>query len=128
MQFDKDINGKYAEIFLKLREILLGFQDIKETKNAKQTSYSDSYAIVAMMRDRGDKFVFALGKGAVLQEKYPFLEGDGKIVRHMYFSDISDVNEELVQEIIEETLVLNMEANEIKLLRKQIVKSRKARK
>lgn len=31
MQFDKEINGKYAEIFLKLREILLAFQDIKET-------------------------------------------------------------------------------------------------
>jgi len=49
MQFDKDINGKYAEIFLKLREILLSFQDIKETKNAKQTSYRDKCAIIAMM-------------------------------------------------------------------------------
>lgn len=120
MQFDKDINGKYAEIFLKLREILLSFQDIKETKNAKQTSYSDSYAIVAMMRDIGDKFVFALGKGYTLQEKYPFLEGDGKIVRHMYFSDISDVNENLVREIIEETMILNMEAYEMKRLQKQL--------
>lgn len=120
MQFDKDINGKYAEIFLKLREILLGFQDIKETKNAKQTSYRDRYAIVVMMRDRGDKFVFALGKGYALQEKYPFLEGSGKIVRHMYFSDINDVNEDLVREIIEETMILNMEAYEMKELKKQL--------
>jgi len=34
IQFDKDVNGKYAETFLKLREILLSFQEIKETKNA----------------------------------------------------------------------------------------------
>ena len=120
MQFDKDINGKFAEIFLKLREILLSFPEIKETKNAKQTSYRDEYAVVAMMRDRGDTFVVSLGKGYALQEKYPFLEGDGKIVRHLYFSDISDIDEYLLREIIEETLILNMEAYEMKRLRKQL--------
>ena len=120
MQFDKDVNGKYAEVFLKLREILLSFQEIKETKNAKQTSYRDNYAIVAMIRDRGDTFVMSLGKGVALQEKYPFLEGDGKIVRHIYFSDISDIDENLIREIIEETLILNMEAYELKRLRKQL--------
>jgi len=38
MQFDKDINGKYADIFLKLRAILLSHKEISEIKNAKQTS------------------------------------------------------------------------------------------
>ena len=118
MQFDKDINGRYAEILLKLREILLSFSEIKETKNAKQTSYRDSYAIVAMIRDRGDKFVMSLGKGVALQEKYPFLEGDGKIVRHLYFSDTGDIDEGLIREIIEETIILNLEAYEMKRLRK----------
>ncbi len=85
-----------------------------------QTSYRDSYAIVAMMRDRGDTFVVSLGKGYILQEKYPFLEGNGKIVRHLYFSDISEIDEDLLREIIEETLILNMEAYEMKRLRKQL--------
>jgi len=120
MQFDKDINGKFSEIFLKLREILLSFPEIQEIKNAKQRSYRDEYAIVAMIRDRGDIFVVSLGKGYMLQEKYPFLEGDGKIVRHLYFSDISNIDEDLLREIIEETLVLNMEAYEMKRLRKQL--------
>jgi hypothetical protein len=71
-----------------------------------------------MMRDRGDRLVFALGKGAVLQGKYPFLQGDGKIVRHLYFKSIDEVDEGLICEIIEESLVLNMEAHELKLLRK----------
>ena len=120
MQFDKDINGKYAEIFLKLREILLSFPEIKETKNAKQTSYRDNYAIVAMIRDRGDRFVMSLGKGVALLKKYPFLQGDGKIVRHLYFTNMADVDEALIREIIEETLILNMEAYELKRLRKQL--------
>ena len=120
MQFDKDINGQYAEIFLKLREILLSFPEIKETKNAKQTSYRDNYAIVAMIRDRGDRFVMSLGKGVALLKKYPFLQGDGKIVRHLYFTNMADVDEALIREIIEETLILNMEAYELKRLRKQL--------
>ena len=67
MQFYKDIQGKYSDIFLKLQTILLSFEEITEVKNAKQTSYSDEYSIVAMMRNRGDKFVVSLGKGVALQ-------------------------------------------------------------
>ena len=120
MQFDKDINGKYADIFLKLRDILLSYDEMTELKNAKQTSYRDSYGVVAMMRDRGDKFVVSLGKGVALQEKYPFLEGEGKIVRHIYFQSLEDVDEGLFREIIEESLILNMEAFELKMLRKSL--------
>ena len=120
MQFDQDISGRHADIFLKLREILLDFPEIRETKNAKQTSYRDAYAIVAMLRDHGDRFVMSLGKGVALLQKYPFLQGDGKIVRHLYFSDISDLDERLVYEIIEETLVLNLEAFELKRLARQL--------
>ncbi|MCK5853639.1 MAG: hypothetical protein KAG56_00370 [Sulfurovaceae bacterium] len=120
MQFDKDINGKCADIFLKLREILLSYEEMTELKNAKQTSYRDSYGVVAMMRDRDDKFVVSLGKGVALQKKYPFLEGEGKIVRHLYFQSLEDVDEGIFREIIEESLILNMEAFELKMLRKSL--------
>ncbi len=67
MQFDKDMTSDYVEILLKLREILLSFDEISEIKNAKQTSYRDTYAVVAMMRDRGDRSVVSLGKGYLLK-------------------------------------------------------------
>jgi len=51
--------------------------------------------VVVMMRGRGDKLVFALAKGAILQTKYSFLQCNGKIVQHLYFKDI------------EESLILN---------------------
>ena len=120
MQFDKDIKGDFSEIFLKLRAIFLSYDSITEFKNAKQTSYSDSYGVVVMMRDRGDKLVLSLGKGVALEKKYPFLEGNGKIVRHIYFKNINELDEALIREIIEETLILNMEAFELKLLKKEI--------
>jgi len=118
MQFDKDINGKYADIFLKLRAILLSYEEITELKNAMQTSYRDSYGVVAMMRDREDKLVVSLGKGVALQKKYPFLEGNGKIVRHLHFQKLDNMDEELFREIIEESLILNMKAFELKMLLK----------
>ena len=48
------------------------------------------------------------------------IQGNGKIVRHIYFQTIVDIDEQMIREIIEETLILNMEAHELKLLRKSL--------
>ena len=118
MQYDIDTHGKFADIFKKIRVILLSYPQIKELKNAKQTSYSDEYGVIIMMRTKGDVFVVAFGKGSKLQEKYPMLQGEGKIVRHLYFKTLADVDEALLRELIEESLIVGMETFEMKLLRK----------
>jgi hypothetical protein len=118
MQFDSDSNGKFSDIFYKLREIILGFNEIYEKKNAKQTAYYDEYSAVCFLRSNEEKLTLALAKGSSLQKRYPFLEGEGKIVRHLYFRTISEVNENLIREMIQETLILNMEAYELKKLKK----------
>jgi len=73
-----------------------------------------------MMRTKGDTFVVAFGKGYKLQEKYPQLQGSGKIVRHLYFNSVDEVDENLFREIIEESFILNMEAHEMKLLKSSL--------
>ena len=73
-----------------------------------------------MMRSKGDVFAVAFGKGAKLQEKYPDLKGEGKIVRHLYFKTLADVDEDLLREMIEESLIIGMEGYEMKLLRKSL--------
>jgi len=117
VQYDIDIKGEFADIFKAIRKILLSYPQIKELKNAKQTSYSDEYGVVAMLRSRGDVFVVAFGKGAKLQEKYPILKGTGKIVRHLYFKTLDEVDEKLLREMIEESMILGLEAHERKILR-----------
>ena len=118
MQYDVDIRGEFADIFKFIRKILLSYPEIKELKNAKQTSYHDEYGVVVMMRNRGDVFVVAFGKGSKLQEKYPMLQGSAKIVRHLYFKSVDEVDEKLLREMIEESLILGIEAFEIRELRK----------
>jgi len=120
MQFNKDINGDFRDIFIKLRDIVLSFDDIVEIKNAKQTSYRDDYAMVLMMRGRDDKFVVSFGKGRELCGKYPSLLGDAKIVRHLYFKTVNDIDEKLIRDIIEDTIILNIEAFERKSFRKML--------
>ncbi len=117
MQYIKDINGKFSKIFNTIRKILLSYSQIKELKNTKQTSYSDEYGVIIMMRTKGENFVVAFGKGHKLQEKYPMLQGLGKIVRHLYFKELEDVNEVLLREMIEESFVLGMETCELKKMK-----------
>lgn len=117
MQYDLDIKSKYAQIFKTIRKILLSYPQIKEFKNAKQTSYSDEYGVVVMMRSKKEHLVVAFGRGYKLQEKFPKLQGSGKIVRHLYFKESDRVDEALLREMIEESFILGLEADEIKRLR-----------
>ena len=117
MQYDIDCRSKHAKNFKTIRKILLSYSEITEVKNAKQTSYHDKYGVVVMMRTKGDVLVVAFGKGYQLQEKYPQLEGNGKIVRHLYFKEDAVVDEMLLREMIEESMVLNMEVYAMRLMR-----------
>ena len=117
MQYDIDMRGSLRKQFKIIRKILLSYPEIKELKNAKQTSYSDKYGVIIMMRVKGDTLVIAFGKGHKLQEKYPQLQGSGKIVRHLYFKEDDGVEEGLIREMIDESLILSLEAYEMKLLK-----------
>jgi hypothetical protein len=119
MQFDIDKNGEFSEIFLKLREILLSIQGIREQKNAKQTSYYDAYSAICFLRASKKKFTLSLAKGAMLEKKFPFLKGDGKVVRHLYYHDSVQIEEATIRAMIEETMLLNLEAYELKQLRRK---------
>ena len=117
MQYELELKGQHADIFKAIRKILLSYPQIKELKNEKQTSYSDEYGVIVMMRSRGNAFVVAFGKGHKLQESYPMLQGSGKIVRHLYFKSVDEVDESLLREMIEESFILGMEAFELKQLK-----------
>ena len=124
MQFDHDIQSPHADLFLYLRDIFLSFEAIHEIKNAKQTSYKDTHErAIVLMRVRADGVRVIFAQGAKLQSRYPFLLGEGKIVRHMVFGDIKEVDACLIYEMIEESLVLSMEHREMQRMRRQLTRS-----
>ena len=118
MQFKKDTQSIFATNFLKIRDIILSIDEIREQKNAKQTSYYSPYSSICFLRANGQRLTMAFAQGYRLQEKYPFLQGEGKIVRHLYFGFDSAIDEELIREMIEESFILTLEAYELKKLKK----------
>jgi hypothetical protein len=121
MQFDHDIRSPFADLFLYVRDIFLGFEALHEIKNAKQTSYKDPRGrAVVLMRVREDGLRIVFAQGAKLRSRYPFLLGEGKIVRHMIVKRIEEVDEHLLREMIEESLVLTLEHHEMRRLRAQL--------
>ena len=119
-QYDIDKQGEFSDIFKTIRKIICSYSHIKELKNAKQTSYSNEYGVILMMRPKGKVYVVAFGFGSKLEDKYPMLQGSGKIVRHLYYKTVEEVDEVLLREIIEESFILGMEKYEMKQLRKNM--------
>ncbi len=105
------------EIFKKIRSIILSFKGVSESKSANQVAFKDDYSTVLMLREYENRVIIILAKGAVLQERYPFLKGDAKVVRHMDIYKMGDLDEGLLREIIKESMILNMENYELKKLK-----------
>lgn len=113
-QYTIDNQSKHAKQFQTIRKLLLSYPQIKEVKNAKQTSYRDPYGVIIMLRTKGENLVVAFGKGAKLQAHYPQLQGNGKIVRHLYYKHNDIIDKSLLKEMIEESMILGIEACEMK--------------
>ena len=118
MQFDIDMRGEYQDIFKALRELMLSYPQISELKNAKQTSYSDEFGVVIMLRGSKNGFVLSFARGAKLATKFPQLTGDGKVVRQLVIKNKSNLDLKLVKELLEESFILGIEHHALKELAK----------
>ncbi len=114
MQFDKDIEGKFSDIFIKLRDMILSIDGIKEKKNIKRTSFNDEYYAICFLRSDDEKLILSLSKGAILQKSFPSLKGNGRFVRDIYLKTIDDLDENLIRELMKKSMTLNLEDYELK--------------
>ncbi len=122
MQFDLDIRSDHSELFLHLRSIILSFHEIKEKKNAKQTSYYDEYSAICFLRVRQGKVRLSFANGASLKKQFQTLLGESKIVRYLEFTTINDVDKVLIKEMINESLLLNIEKKAVREMKKEAKK------
>lgn len=120
MQFDLDISSPQAACFMALREIILSYTEIHEYKTAKQTTYKDSYSSVCMLRVRQNSVRLTFANGAKMREQFDMLLGSAKIVRYLEYHDIQDIDQLLLKQLIEESLIINMEKHELRLLKRAL--------
>ncbi len=120
MQFDRDINGSFGALFEQVRALLLSYPQISEHKQAHQTTYKDNGKSICMMRSNNDALTLSWAKGSRMTTKFPQLKGNQKIVRHLYLKSNVEFDALLLRNMVEESLVLNIEDSELKRMQNQL--------
>lgn len=103
MQFDNDMQGEFAEMFLHIRETLLSMQGVKEHLVTHQTSYKYKNHTLCMLRGKDNYFTLAFNFGYRLVKNYSELFMTGKIVAHWRIYEPKEFNMETFLAIIEES-------------------------
>lgn len=81
MQFEKDLQSDYKDLFLRAREILLNYEGIVETKKERITTYSNDKGGICHMRTMPYGVDFGFLKGARFKDDKGMLTGKGKTLR-----------------------------------------------
>jgi len=105
MQFEKDLQSEFKELFLQARELLLSFEGIVETKKNRITTYSNEKGGICHMRTMPYGVDFGFLKGAKMEDKYGVLTGKGKVTRVLPQKGQLDI--EVVKYFVRQAIEIN---------------------
>jgi len=105
MQFDKDLQSDFKELFLRAREILLSYEGIIETKKERITTYSNGKGGICHMRTMPYGVDFGFLKGTKMEDKFAVLTGKGKAIRVL--PQKGELNEEIIKYFINQAIEIN---------------------
>ena len=81
MQFDKDLASPNRDLFMSVREHLLSYQEMTETKKPRITTYSYGKGGICHMRTMPHGIDIGFLKGAKMLDQHARLKGNGKAMR-----------------------------------------------
>lgn len=105
MQFEKDLDSEFKDLFLQARELLLSYKGILETKKNKITTYSNEKGGVCHLRTMPYGVDFGFLKGAKMVDKDGTLTGNGKAIRVL--SQKANLDEDLIRYFINQAIEIN---------------------
>ena len=105
MQFEKDLESAFKDLFLEARDILLSFEGIIETKKERITTYANNKGGICHMRTMPYGVDFGFLKGAQMEDKYSVLIGNGKLIRVL--PQKGKLNEEVIKYFINQAIQIN---------------------
>lgn len=121
MQYDKDMNSPFAELFLKVESFIckkIG-DDVKKRYSANITTYFTKLGGYCYLKTYEDRVHIGWFKGSSLDDKYDNLIGDGKVIRGHKIIKLDKLTKEAIKYYIDETTVSLIEQNELKKMRKR---------
>lgn len=81
MQYEIDLASEHKNLFLEIRQVLLSFPDIVETKKPRITTYSNQHGGICHLRTMAHGCDIGFLKGARMADKFELLSGSGKAIR-----------------------------------------------
>ena len=104
MQFEKDMESAFRELFLSTRQFLLSFEGIEETRKARITTYSDKNGGICHVRTTKKGVDIGFLKGAKILDTHGLLTGKTKKMR-VY--SITELREDVLSYYVAESVKLN---------------------
>ena len=104
MQYDKDLESEFKELFLQAREILMSHEGIVETKKPRITTYSNIKGGICHLRTMPYGIDFGFLKGAKMKDALGLLTGKGKAMRVL---PLKQLNKEVIDYYIKQAIEIN---------------------
>ena len=104
MQFEIDVKSAHKILFLEVREFLLSFDGIIETKKERITTYSNKNGGVCHMRTMPHGIDIGFLKGARMEDQFDLLTGSGKVMRVL---PLTSINKGKIEYYLNQALVIN---------------------
>lgn len=114
--FDRDCNSEFAELFLRVRDFIrlcIG-EDVKERYNENTSSFYNKEGGFCSIRVKDDYIYLSWFKGAYIEDKFSFLEGESKVSRFQKIRVLDRAARESIDYYIRGTLIYLIEYNELK--------------
>jgi len=104
MQFEKDLQSEFKDLFLQARELLLSYEGIFETKKNRITTYSNNKGGICHMRTMPYGIDFGFLKGAKMEDELGLLTGKGKAIRVL---PQKELDREAIEYYLKQALEIN---------------------
>lgn len=121
MQYDKDMNSAFAELFLKVESFIckkIG-TDVKKRYSANITTYYTKLGGYCYLKTYEDRVHIGWFKGSSLDDKYNNLIGSGKVIRGQKITKLDKLVKESISYYINETTICLIEHTELMKMRKR---------
>ena len=105
MQYEKDRQSPFKDLFLEATKLVLSFDGIRETKNDRITTYSNDKGGICHIRTMPYGIDLGFLKGVKMEDKYKLLTGNGKAIRVL--QQKGELNKEAVTYYINQALDIN---------------------
>ncbi|OJJ14055.1 hypothetical protein BKI52_44530 [marine bacterium AO1-C] len=104
MQFDKDLASPHHALFLEVRDYLLSFEGMQETKKTRITTYAHSTGNICHLRTMPNGVDLGFLKGSKMDDELQLLTGNGKAIRVL---SLKSMNKATLQYYITQAIELN---------------------